>query len=277
VLYVKDGTLVHGDDRQGEGVLHSGDVQWLQSNSGIVHFHKIGRSETAGDIEMFEIWINGPDKNRDAQAPLVQDIGAHKIPQYVGPGYTARVISGKGIYGLDGPARSARQAVMIDYEIQDGVSLAVDMRGMSRLGLQAVLFVYKGAVRVGSAKSFVDEFEAAVLDSGDILDIVPVALNDVTRVLLVAALPVGEQIAKYNYLYGNSWQSVSALVHRLRDKELMRSPAVYEKSTRASKLKVFDPEQIAAWEKEKMDREQRERNENRKLQEARRDEGGAEL
>jgi len=259
VLYVKQGLLLHADAHHREGALHDGELQWLRANSGVVHFHKIGRQNTSGSIEMMQLWINGPDSDavRDAHAPQVQELGAHRFPTTGGAGWSARVLAGS-MHGVHSPVRPSRYTLLVDYELEDGAVLTLDMEPVFAQGLNAVLFTYSGSVRVGELRTLVDSLRLATLEPGLELRVEAVALGSgSTRFVLFAGTPVYEQLARYQYHYAQSWPRLSKQVERLKDGNYMPHPVtVVEHSTLPSPVLVFNATKA-------MLREEREREEER--------------
>ncbi len=104
VTIVYKGEVEHQDSTGNGGVIGPGNVQWMTAASGILHkeFHSRAFTRKGGTLEMVQLWVNLPAKDKDAapgyQAVLDLDIPAVTLPDAAG---TLRVIAGadKGSLG----------------------------------------------------------------------------------------------------------------------------------------------------------------------------------
>lgn len=107
VTIVFQGGLAHADSAGNTGSLAPGDVQWMTAGSGIQHeeFHSDAINRDGGTLEMVQLWVNLPQKDRDV-APRYQDIRDADIPVAALPGGGhLRVIAGS-YGGVTGPAQT---------------------------------------------------------------------------------------------------------------------------------------------------------------------------
>ena len=108
VTIVYDGEVAHRDSTGAGGEIGPGDVQWMTAASGILHeeFHSEAFTQRGGKLEMVQLWVNLPAKDKMA-APGYQNISNADIPVVPladGAG-TVRVIAGE-FGGQRGPART---------------------------------------------------------------------------------------------------------------------------------------------------------------------------
>lgn len=108
VTIVYDGEVAHRDSTGAGGEIGPGDVQWMTAASGILHeeFHSEAFTRRGGKLEMVQLWVNLPAKDKMA-APGYQNISDADIPVVPltdGAG-TVRVIAGE-FDGQRGPART---------------------------------------------------------------------------------------------------------------------------------------------------------------------------
>ncbi|HEX2841205.1 pirin family protein [Hyphomicrobium sp.] len=81
VTIVYQGELEHRDSTGNGGTIGPGDVQWMTAASGILHeeFHSRAFTRTGGTLEMVQLWVNLPGKDKKA-APGYQTILNADIP-----------------------------------------------------------------------------------------------------------------------------------------------------------------------------------------------------
>ena len=110
VTIVYSGEVAHRDSAGNGGVIGPGDVQWMTAASGIVHeeFHSDAFTRQGGELEMVQLWVNLPAKDKMGPAGY-QGIQAADIPSVDLPdgAGTLRVIAGSyaGHAGRRAPIR----------------------------------------------------------------------------------------------------------------------------------------------------------------------------
>ncbi|WP_072393760.1 pirin family protein [Hyphomicrobium sp. CS1GBMeth3] len=108
VTIVYQGELAHRDSTGGGGTIGPGDVQWMTAASGILHeeFHSKAFSRSGGTLEMVQLWINLPAKDKKAppgyQTLLRGDIPSVDLADGAG---RVRIIAGE-YEGQKGPAQT---------------------------------------------------------------------------------------------------------------------------------------------------------------------------
>jgi quercetin 2,3-dioxygenase len=102
VTYVLDGRVAHGDTLGNSGVIGSGDVQWMNSGSGIIHQEMPQRTE--GMMSGFQLWVNLPAEEK-MSVPAYRGLGASEIPEVAtDAGDRVKVVA--GTFGsVEGPVR----------------------------------------------------------------------------------------------------------------------------------------------------------------------------
>ena len=81
VTIVYQGEVAHRDSTGSGGTIGPGDVQWMTAASGILHdeFHSEAFTRTGGTLEMVQLWVNLPAKDKMAPAGY-QSITSSAIP-----------------------------------------------------------------------------------------------------------------------------------------------------------------------------------------------------
>lgn len=161
VTIVYKGEVEHRDSTGKGGVIGPGDVQWMTAASGILHeeFHSKAFTKAGGTLEMVQLWVNLPKKDKDAapgyQTLLDRDIPAVALPDGAG---TLRVIAG-GYNGSRGPASTFTPIDLWDVQLRGGgkTSLALPE------GRTVAVVVLKGTVQV-NGDAVAREAQFALLD-----------------------------------------------------------------------------------------------------------------
>lgn len=92
ITYMLEGSMLHEDHMGHQGLLSSGDVQWMTAGKGIIH-SEMPQQEN-GLMHGFQLWINLPSKEK-MQPAAYQDIKSDAIPVVnFGIGSHAKVIAG---------------------------------------------------------------------------------------------------------------------------------------------------------------------------------------
>ena len=102
ITYVLSGRVEHGDTLGNAGVIASGDVQWMNSGSGIVHQEMPKRSD--GMFTGFQLWLNRPAREK-MSTPAYRGLPHQEIPRVsTEAGGEVKVVAGS-YAGVVGPAR----------------------------------------------------------------------------------------------------------------------------------------------------------------------------
>jgi len=171
-----------------QGVIGPGDVQWMTAASGIVHeeFHSRRFAKEGGTLEMVQLWVNLPAKDKQAppryQGILDADIPQVSLPDGAG---TARVIAGE-CQGTNGPAQTFTPINVWDL----GLKADRECRLEIPEGHTVVLVIQQGSVVAGD--------ESAT--SGDLLlmeregTTIGLQATEPARVLVLTGEPLGEPV-----------------------------------------------------------------------------------
>ncbi len=150
VTIVYQGELEHRDSTGAGGLIGPGDVQWMTAAGGILHeeFHSRAFTERGGTIEMVQLWVNLPAKDKMA-APGYQTLLDAQIPSVDLPDGAGRVRVIAGAFdGQRGPARTFTPMDVWDVRIQPGGTA----RFKAQDGHTLALVVLKGTVQVNGGE-----------------------------------------------------------------------------------------------------------------------------
>lgn len=185
VTYMLQGRMKHADNTGREGVIETGGVQWMRAGRGIVHSEM--PIQTEGRMRGFQLWVNLPARLKMSD-PDYQEFDAGQMPvEDRSGGVTVKVVAGATAGGTASPVGGgAVEARYFDVAVPAGARFEEPLPA----GLNAMLVVYEGAVRVAGTR--VEAIGAAFLGEGD--TVVVEAESD-ARFLLIAGRPINEPVA----------------------------------------------------------------------------------
>ena len=202
VTIAYQGGVEHRDSAGNHGVIGPGDVQWMTAASGIVHeeWHEREFTRRGGTMEMAQLWVNLPAKDKMA-APGYQDIRGAQIPAVsVGSKSSVRVIAGE-FRGAKGPARTFTPVNVWDARIARGERVELEFPE----GYTTLLAVLKGKVSVNGAES-ATAAELVVLERAG-TRIVLEAAEDAT-VLVLNGEPIDEPVIGHGPFVMNTREEI---------------------------------------------------------------------
>lgn len=203
VTIVYKGELEHRDSTGSGGKIGPGDVQWMTAASGILHeeFHSEGFAKTGGTLEMVQLWVNLPAKDKMAaagyQTILDGDIPSIALKDQAG---SLRLIAGE-FDGHTGPARTFTSIDVWDLRLNGGKLLTLDLHE----GRNTALVVLRGTVQVNGVE-LVREGQLALFErNGQQLSL---EANNDAVVLLLSGEPIDEPIVGHGPFVMNSEQEI---------------------------------------------------------------------
>ena len=207
VTIVYQGEVEHKDSTGAGGVIGPGDVQWMTAARGILHeeFHSHAFTERGGTIEMVQLWVNLPARDKMAdpgyQNILDADIPVVALPDAAG---NVRVIAGS-FDGHRGPARTFTPMDVWDVRIDAGKTARFD----AIEGHTLALVVLHGTVMV-NADAVVREGQLVHLDrSGSEVEI---EANSDAVVLWLCGEPIDEPVVGYGPFVMNSQEEIQQAI-----------------------------------------------------------------
>ncbi|QAY87263.1 pirin family protein [Pseudomonas arsenicoxydans] len=203
VTIVYKGELEHRDSTGSGGKIGPGDVQWMTAASGIIHeeFHSEEFAKRGGTLEMVQLWVNLPakDKMADAGYQTILDGDIPSLPLKDNAG-SLRLIAGE-FDGHTGPARTFTPVDVWDLRLNGGKLLTLDLHE----GRNTALVVLRGTVQV-NGQELVREGQLALFErNGHQLSL---EANDDAVVLLLSGEPIDEPIVGHGPFVMNSEQEI---------------------------------------------------------------------
>ena len=207
VTIVYEGEVEHRDSTGAGGKIGPGDVQWMTAASGILHeeFHSQEFTRTGGTLEMVQLWVNLPAKDKMA-APGYQTLLDAEIPSVALPDDAGRVRVIAGEFdGHRGPARTFTPIDVWDVRLNAGKSAAFSLPE----GRTLALVVLKGTVLVnGSAVTREAQMVTLAREDSD----VTLDANTEATVLLLSGEPIDEPVVGYGPFVMNTQEEISQAV-----------------------------------------------------------------
>jgi redox-sensitive bicupin YhaK (pirin superfamily) len=192
VTIVYEGEVSHRDSTGGGGTIGPGDVQWMTAASGILHeeFHSSEFTRTGGMLEMVQLWVNLPAKDKTA-APRYQSLLSAQIPSVELPDGAGRVRVIAGEYqGERGPAATFTSIDVWDVRLTGGHRMAFSVAA----GRTLALVVLKGTVLVNESQ-VARESQFVLLDREG--EEVSLEANGDAVVLVLGGDPIDEPVVGY--------------------------------------------------------------------------------
>jgi hypothetical protein len=210
ITYVLKGEVEHGDSLGNQGVISSGDVQWMTAGSGIIH-QEMPKGAADGAMYGFQLWANLPAAQK-MMAPRYRDVKDADIPVIHRPdGAAIRLISGQ-IDGVRGPVGD----IVIDPQYLD-VSLPAHSRFNLPIpaGYTALAYFILGAGCVSSSpETWAENTSLVLYADGDSVEITTAEQD--TRFLLISGKPLEEPVAWYGPIVMNTQAELQQAYQELR-------------------------------------------------------------
>ena len=186
VTYMLDGRMRHRDNRGHEGLIDTGDVQWMTAGRGIVHSEMPEQHE--GRMRGFQLWVNLPARLK-MQPPAYQEHPSARMPVETREGdVRVKVVAGTTSRGARGPiSTEATDARYFDVTLPAGATFEEPLPA----DLAAFVVVFEGAVRFDDGRTL-DKVGIAELGGGDA---VRFTATGAARSLVIAGKPLREPVA----------------------------------------------------------------------------------
>ncbi|MFC5742320.1 pirin family protein [Dyella tabacisoli] len=207
VTIVYEGEVEHRDSTGGGGKIGPGDVQWMTAASGILHeeFHSRDFSRKGGTLEMVQLWVNLPAKDKMAparyQTLMNKDIPAVDLPDGAGK---VRVIAGD-YQKHRGPALTFTPIDVWDIRLNQGHEARFEVPA----GRTLALVVLRGTVQVNGSQ-IAREAQLVMLDreGSDVL----VEANSDASLLLLSGEPIDEPIVGHGPFVMNTVEEINQAI-----------------------------------------------------------------
>lgn len=208
VTYMLAGRMRHRDNQGNSGLLVAGGAQWMTAGAGLIHSEMPEQSD--GEMRGFQLWVNLPATHKMI-APRYQDIAPEQIPVLTpATGASVRLIAGE-VFGARGPVRGIlTQPLFVDIALAASATLTLTLPAAHT----AFVHAFEGAgVQVGD--TWLAAQELGVLGAGEQIELR--AADAPTRLILVAAAPLHEPVARYGPFVMNTRAQIEQAVTDFRN------------------------------------------------------------
>jgi redox-sensitive bicupin YhaK (pirin superfamily) len=207
VTIVYAGEVEHRDSTGAGGKIGPGDVQWMTAASGILHeeFHSHEFTKTGGTLEMVQLWVNLPGKDKMAR-PGYQTLLDKNIPSVDLADGAGRVRVIAGDYnGHAGPAHTFTPVDVWDVRLNQGHKAEFELRE----GRTLALIVLHGTVQV-NGDQVAREAHLVMFDRAG--SKISVEANSDATLLLLSGEPIDEPIVGYGPFVMNTAQEIDQAI-----------------------------------------------------------------
>ncbi len=217
VTYMLEGHMLHQDHLGNRGHLKTGGVQWMTAGRGIIHSEM--PQQESGAMRGFQLWINLPAREKMKPAGY-QDIQDDAIPRtnLLGGGLL-KVIAGEyrdsrgeiirgPIHGL------STEPLFFDIHLEPQQSFTYSLPTTHN----AFIYVYEGALKVGSAPQAAPKQSALILGEGDQFSIV--ATEQGAKAIVLAAKPLHEPIVQHGPFVMNTREEIEQAIDDYQNNRL---------------------------------------------------------
>ena len=188
ITYMIRGEVAHGDSLGNEGVINSGDCQWMTAGCGIIHQEMPHRTE--GYMMGFQLWANLPASQKMME-PRYRDIKEEQIPVIsLDDKIKVKVICGQ-VGEVTGPVKDiVTDPEYLDVHVENGGVFKHKVKN----GHTLFAYVFEG-------EGYFDDNREKLKQVGDLIlyedgDEVHISTeNSHVRFLLVSGKPIGEPVA----------------------------------------------------------------------------------
>ena len=207
ITYMLDGAMRHRDHMGNEGVIASGDVQWMTAGRGVIHSEMPEQED--GLLHGFQLWLNLPAA-RKMEPAAYQEITREQIPVIeLDGGGSLRLIAGE-FGGESGPVHSgSTEASYMDIGLQANASLEIPVKS----GHNVLVLVFEGAT------SELKAGQMGVYREGDRIALA--TLEQGARILVLAGTPIDEPVAHYGPFVMNTSEEIEQAIRDYNEGRLV--------------------------------------------------------
>ncbi len=204
ITYMLDGAMRHRDHLGNEGVIRSGDVQWMTAGRGVIHSEM--PEQTDGLLHGFQLWLNLPVAEKMRPAGY-QDYRSDELPIVeLSTGGRIKVIAGNVGFGHDTvrspmtPTDRVTRPVILDVALRPGERWTHTIDSTHTL----LVRVFEGAT------TDVSTHQMGIYVSGDALTLT--ASGQGARALVLAGAPLREPVWQHGPFVMNTRAEIETAI-----------------------------------------------------------------
>lgn len=216
ITVVRQGIVDHADSLGAAGRYGDGDVQWMTAGKGVQHseMFPLLSKEKENPMELFQIWLNLPKKNKMVE-PHFKMLWRDLIPNYTHTDAnkkitTIEVIAGK-IGDIKAPspppdswaADENNEVAVWNIKMIAGATWTLPKASE---GINRTVYLYEGDT-IQLAGTTIPKYNAVELKPN--MDIVLIAGNQETSILLLQGRPINEPVIQYGPFVMNTKEEIN--------------------------------------------------------------------
>lgn len=207
ITYMLDGAMRHRDHMGNEGVIASGDVQWMTAGKGVIHSEMPEQED--GLLHGFQLWLNLPAAQK-MQPAAYQEITRQQIPEIpLAGGGSLKLIAGE-FGGMTGPVVTGdTSASYMDVNLPAHGAVQIPVNSAHNV----IVLVFDGATSELSAG------QMGVYRDGDSVTLT--AAEPGARVLVLAGAPIDEPISHYGPFVMNTPEEIEQAIRDYNEGRLV--------------------------------------------------------
>ncbi len=219
ITYMVEGSCDHGDSLGNSGTIRPGDVQWMNSGSGIIH-QEMPKGDQTGRMGGFQLWANLPAAQKMSQ-PRYRGLLAEEIPVARRPGAIVKVLCGQ-VGDAVGPVRDvAIEPEYLDVTLEPGASWSHP----TPTGHTEFAYLFEGGARFGQTSQPLEAGHGTIVLLGDGDAVAVTAGASGARFLLVGGRPLGEPIAWRGPIVMNTVEELNLAWRELAEDKFVKHRA----------------------------------------------------
>lgn len=214
ISYLYKGKMIHKDTLGNEDAIGDGEVQWMNSGSGIMHEEKVPAAERLLGVQL---WLNLPAKEKMSK-PSYNSIKRDEIKEVNVKGAMIRVIAGS-YEGTEGYKGEHLPLDYYDIHLDENANISIDTENHSSV----MLFTLAGEIYVGD--QLIKEKTAVKLSDGDSVEIK--STGEKAQVLFIKSFALNEGIAWAGPIVMNTQDEIQQAYDDLRNNNFIKEKIDY--------------------------------------------------
>jgi len=215
ISYIYRGNMVHRDSMGNEDAISDGEVQWMNSGSGVMHEEMLPAAERMLGVQL---WLNLPQSEKMSK-PSYISIKKDEIKEIAFDGGKVRLLAGK-YKDYEGHKGEHLPINYYDIHLEKDAEIKVDTKEKDSV----MLFTLLGDVNVNG--ELIKEKTAVKLSDGDSVTIKN--KGDYSQVLFISSKALDEPVAWAGPIVMNTREELEEAFSDLRNGNFIRDKIDYE-------------------------------------------------
>lgn len=214
ISYLYRGKMVHKDTLGNEDAIGDGEVQWMNSGSGILHEEKVPAADRLLGVQL---WLNLPAKDKMSK-PSYNSIRRDEIEEVEIDGGKIRVLAGS-YEGTEGFKGDHLPLDYYDIHLNKNSNITIN----TEEDASVMLFTLLGEIYIGD--ELIKEKTAVKLTQGDSIDIR--STDKDAQVLYIKSMALNEGIAWAGPIVMNTNEEIQEAYRDLRNDTFLKEKVNY--------------------------------------------------